>query len=268
MNDVALFESALRAAVPTRPDPRLGTALVPRLAEVARAATIEAETQTTRRRTAAPRSRFALVARVGIAVALIPLVLAGLAVAGVTVPGPARSAFDSVGITLPNQPAKHAKATSPGQASPPAEDTVSAADRHAETAPRATRQPRTSTLGSSTARLRARPRGTRRARRSASTARRLPDRQRRSRPAHPPTRTRGATRHRTPPPPRHPDRRPTPRPATPTGTRSRHQPEALVLEQGVAVRAALVGELRDRGHALIVVRLDLVEAALDARRRA
>ena len=124
MNDVALFESALRAAVPTRPDPRLGTALVPRLAEAARAATIEAETQTTRRRTATPRSRFALVARVGIAVALIPLVLAGLAFAGVTVPGPARSAFDSVGITLPNQPAKHAKATNPGQASPPAEDTV------------------------------------------------------------------------------------------------------------------------------------------------
>ncbi len=113
MKDVALFESALRAAVPTRPDPRLGTALVPRLAEVARAATIEAETQTTRRRTATPRSRFALVARVGIAVALIPLVLAGLAVAGVTVPGPARSAFDSVGITLPNQPAKHAKASQP-----------------------------------------------------------------------------------------------------------------------------------------------------------
>jgi hypothetical protein len=124
MNDVALFETALRAAVPTRPDPRLGAALVPRLAEVARAATIEAETHTTRRRTAAPRSRLALVARVGIAVALIPLVLAGLAFAGVTVPGPARSAFESVGITLPNQPAKHAKASQPDQASPPPENTV------------------------------------------------------------------------------------------------------------------------------------------------
>jgi hypothetical protein len=45
-----------------------------------------------------------LVARVGIAVALIPLVLAGLAFAGVHVPAPARSAFDAVGITLPNQP--------------------------------------------------------------------------------------------------------------------------------------------------------------------
>jgi cell division protein FtsN len=115
MNEVVLFENALRAAVPTRPSPTLGTTLVPRLAEVARASTIEAETSATQRRTAPPRSRFALVARVGIVVALIPLVLAGLAFAGVTVPGPARSAFDSVGISLPNQPAKHASAAGHGQ---------------------------------------------------------------------------------------------------------------------------------------------------------
>src|SRR4029077_16724307 len=109
VNEVVLFENALRAAVPTRPDPRLGTELVPRLAEIARSATIETETRAPSRRTA-PRARFALVARVAIAVALIPLVLAGLAFAGVTVPGAARSAFESVGITLPNQPAKHAAA--------------------------------------------------------------------------------------------------------------------------------------------------------------
>jgi hypothetical protein len=117
MNEVVLFENALRAAVPSRPDPRLGTALVPRLAAVAHAATIEAETQTqaTRPRAAAPRSRLALVARVGIVVALIPLVLAGLAFAGVTVPGPARSAFHSVGITLPNQPSSHGQSASGGK---------------------------------------------------------------------------------------------------------------------------------------------------------
>jgi cell division protein FtsN len=114
MNEVALFTDALRAAVPTRPDPGLGTSLVPRLAEVARAATIEAETQTTRRRPdlparRRPRSRRVLVARVAIAVGLIPLVLAGLAFAGVTVPAPARDAFDSVGITLPNQPSKQSQ---------------------------------------------------------------------------------------------------------------------------------------------------------------
>jgi hypothetical protein len=112
MNNVALFENALRAAVPTRPDPNLGATLVPRLAEVARAATLEAETHPQRRRTAAPRSRLALVARVGIAVALIPLVLAGLAFAGVHLPAPARSAFESVGVTLPNQPSSDNEGTS------------------------------------------------------------------------------------------------------------------------------------------------------------
>jgi hypothetical protein len=113
MNNFALFESALRAALPTRPDPRLGRDLVPRLAQVARASMLEAETRAHRR---TPRSRFALVARVGIAVALIPLVLAGLAFAGVTVPSPARSAFDSVGITLPNQPSDEGAGTKAGNA--------------------------------------------------------------------------------------------------------------------------------------------------------
>jgi hypothetical protein len=118
MNEVALFERAVRAAVPTQPDPRLGAALVPRLAHVARAATIDTETHATRRR--APfgarrrsRSRLALVARVGIAVALIPLVLAGLAFAGVNLPAPARDAFDSVGITLPNQPSSESDKSTP-----------------------------------------------------------------------------------------------------------------------------------------------------------
>jgi hypothetical protein len=120
MNDVALFQSALRALVPTQPDPRLGARLVPQLAEAARASTIEAESVSTRRGATGagaarrrPRSRLALVARVGLAVALIPLVLAGLAFAGVTVPEPARTAFDKVGITLPNQPSSedHGTAT-------------------------------------------------------------------------------------------------------------------------------------------------------------
>lgn len=114
MNEVALFQSALRTAVPSQPDPSLGTRLVPRLAEAARLATVEAETHAVRRR---PRSRRALVARVGIAIALIPLVLAGLAFAGVTVPSPARSAFDKVGISLPNQPAATSQATPAGQGS-------------------------------------------------------------------------------------------------------------------------------------------------------
>jgi hypothetical protein len=111
--EAIIFVDAVRAAVPTRPDPRLGAALVPRLAATARASTLEAETRSMRRGTTTtvvaprqPRSHRALVARVAIAVALIPLVFAGLAVAGVTVPSPARSAFDAVGIKLPNQPSK------------------------------------------------------------------------------------------------------------------------------------------------------------------
>jgi hypothetical protein len=111
MKEVALFTEALRAAVPAHPSRELTATLVPRLAATARSSTIEAETQTTRParvlEPGRPRSRRALVARIAIAVALIPLLLAGLAFAGVTVPGPARDAFDSVGITLPNQPSHH-----------------------------------------------------------------------------------------------------------------------------------------------------------------
>jgi hypothetical protein len=101
MNDVSEFMNAMRAAVVAEPDPRIGAELVPRLAAAARASTIEAETRATRR---SPRSKLGMLARVGIAVAAIPLLFAGLAVAGVTVPHVAQSAFDRVGIELPNQP--------------------------------------------------------------------------------------------------------------------------------------------------------------------
>jgi hypothetical protein len=124
MNEALVFMDALRAAVPAESDPRLGATLVPRLAATARASTLAAETVTMRSGTAPatraarrPRSRLASVARVAIAIALIPLVLAGLAVAGVTVPSPARSAFDSVGITLPNQPGKQGESGANPQSS-------------------------------------------------------------------------------------------------------------------------------------------------------
>lgn len=101
MNDVAKFMTSLRAAAVAEPDPRIGADLIPRLAAAARASTIDAETRVTRR---SHRFRLGMLARVGIAVAAIPLLFAGLAVAGVTVPHVARSAFDRVGIELPNQP--------------------------------------------------------------------------------------------------------------------------------------------------------------------
>jgi hypothetical protein len=123
MNDVALFTDALRAAVPAQPGRDLTATIVPRLAATARSSTIEAETRTSRRterrRSGLPRSPRALVAKVAVAVALIPLLFAGLAVAGVTVPSPARSAFDSVGIHLPNQPKDKAEEGSSAPSSQP-----------------------------------------------------------------------------------------------------------------------------------------------------
>jgi hypothetical protein len=126
MNDVALFTDALRAAVPAQPRRDLTATLVPRLAATARTSTIEAEAGTSRRSQGLPpgrpRSRRGLVARVAIAVALIPLLLAGLAVAGVTVPSPARSAFDRIGIHLPNQPKDKAEDDASGPGSQPPAD--------------------------------------------------------------------------------------------------------------------------------------------------
>jgi hypothetical protein len=127
--EVSLFESALRAAVPTQPDPRLGADLVPRLAQAARASTIEAETLASSSgaawRRGRARSRRALVARVGFAVALLPLALAGLAFAGVTLPDPAQSAFDRVGITLPNQATSDTSSGQPASEATDQTDTVS-----------------------------------------------------------------------------------------------------------------------------------------------
>ena len=131
MNEVALFENALRAAVPSQPDRTVGSDLVRRLASVARSATLEIETQATRGAARVPawrRSRLALVARVAIAVALIPLALAGLAVAGVNLPQPARDAFDSLGVNLPNQASDQAeKATQKSTPATPGNDVSDAA---------------------------------------------------------------------------------------------------------------------------------------------
>jgi hypothetical protein len=109
--ETAMFMEALRAAVPAQPDPRFGESLVPRLAQAARAATVEAETRSARAITRPPRSRRTLVARVAIAVALLPLLLAGMAFAGVTLPQPARSVFSAVGIHLPNQPSERSSSS-------------------------------------------------------------------------------------------------------------------------------------------------------------
>jgi hypothetical protein len=132
MQEALVYMDALRAAVPTEPDPRLRAELVPRLAATARASTLEAESRTVRLGTATaprrPRSRRALVARVAIAVALIPLLFAGLAVAGVTLPSPARSTFEAVGIDLPNQPADKTGTSETGPSSQPSTEGTATQD--------------------------------------------------------------------------------------------------------------------------------------------
>ncbi|MGH2981770.1 MAG: hypothetical protein ACRDKV_06990 [Solirubrobacterales bacterium] len=51
------------------------------------------------------RARVALAVRAVALIAIVPLMFAGLALADVTLPEPARDAFEAVGVTLPNQPA-------------------------------------------------------------------------------------------------------------------------------------------------------------------
>ena len=101
--EVAGFARALRASA-SQNVPPASAALIARLAETARASA--GTTQEHRPvRPARPRRRLALVARVAVAVATVPLLFAGLAFAGVNLPGPADEAFESVGVELPNQTA-------------------------------------------------------------------------------------------------------------------------------------------------------------------
>jgi len=127
MAEAGPFTQALRAAVPARVDRELTATIVPRLAAAARLSTVEAETRAVGRAQTVRPGRRALVA-VAIAVALVPLLLAGLAVAGVTVPAPARDAFHAVGISLPNQPPKtEASEAAGGKTGPRGADDVSGA---------------------------------------------------------------------------------------------------------------------------------------------
>lgn len=100
LEELAAFVRSLTATVPvTPPDP--DPALIARLAQTAAAGSGDA-------RPSAPpaprrRSRFALVARLGVVAASLLVLTAGLAVAGVNLPGPAQDAFEKIGIELPNQ---------------------------------------------------------------------------------------------------------------------------------------------------------------------
>jgi hypothetical protein len=122
-DEVAEFMRALPEQGLESPPEGLERTLVPRLAEAARTSTALAETPAPspilERR---PRFRFALVARVAVAVALIPALMAGLAVAGVNVPSPAQDAFEGVGVELPNQDEKDDSTPVSEPADNPADD--------------------------------------------------------------------------------------------------------------------------------------------------
>jgi hypothetical protein len=100
IGEIAAFLRMTRTALLEQPPPEIEADLVRRVAETAR---LRAASPATRSARPIFRSRRRLVAKLAVATALVPAVLAGLAFAGVTLPGPADSAFDSVGVNLPNQ---------------------------------------------------------------------------------------------------------------------------------------------------------------------
>lgn len=119
---LATFALATRAALSVTPDQALTRNVVPELAAAAsqgsRAAARSAPASRTRvvvipRR----RPRFAMAGRIAFAVALLPALFAGMAVAGVKLPGPAADAFEAVGVDLPNQDDSAEGANSPGSVS-------------------------------------------------------------------------------------------------------------------------------------------------------
>jgi hypothetical protein len=115
--ETARLLTALRVAVPTMPDPALEAEMIPALATAARAATLESQRAPTGviapSRTTEParapawgwRRRVAIAAA---AVMLLPVLMAGLAYAGVELPAPVDDAFEAVGVDLPNQAADRA----------------------------------------------------------------------------------------------------------------------------------------------------------------
>lgn len=111
--ELAAFAQSLRATLVSSTPPGDRAAMAVRLAEQARIARAEqpAIPVTIPRR---PR-RLRLAAQAAVAVVLVPLAGAGLAAAGVKLPGAAQSAFEKVGIELPNQaePARDEPATDP-----------------------------------------------------------------------------------------------------------------------------------------------------------
>ncbi len=117
--DLAEFAPSLRATLVSAPPAGEAAAIVPRLAREARVAHAQGPSRADRAQPSGD-SRLKRVGQLALGFCLVPLVAAGLAAAGVKLPESAQSAFESVGIDLPNQnePASEVPSTSPAPAAP------------------------------------------------------------------------------------------------------------------------------------------------------
>ena len=114
-DELAAFAHALRATCRVEPRSELGAR---HLAEISAATAAAAQAQPRPERRAAPTRRLALTLA---ALALsVPVLATGLAFAGVALPGPAHSAFERIGIELPNQGESAAEAP-PSDSTEPAD---------------------------------------------------------------------------------------------------------------------------------------------------
>ena len=100
--ELAAFADSVRASLIAPVPPGRQASFVSLLAEEARIARAEEPTAVQEPARPSPR-RLKLVAQAFLALLLVPLAGAGLAVAGVNLPGPAQSAFEKIGVDLPNQ---------------------------------------------------------------------------------------------------------------------------------------------------------------------
>jgi hypothetical protein len=103
IGETAAFLRMARTALLEQPAPEAEADLVRRLAETARLSAASATRKSARSSWPIRRSRRRLVAKLAVAAAVVPAALAGLAFAGVSLPDPANSAFESLGVELPNQ---------------------------------------------------------------------------------------------------------------------------------------------------------------------
>jgi len=117
--DLAEFARSLRATLVSAPPAGQAAAIVSRLAREARVAHAQGPSRADRAQSSGD-SRLKRVGQLALGFCLVPLVAAGLAAASVKLPEPAQSAFESVGIDLPNQeePASEVPSTSPAPAAP------------------------------------------------------------------------------------------------------------------------------------------------------